>query len=77
MYRTNIEFVVSATNSDKPMYGILSLVIDTVDSMKSDLTNFSATEEEKKLFRSAMKDIVSGLIKLDHLVDRVKEGVAD
>ncbi|PJZ25967.1 hypothetical protein CH352_01320 [Leptospira hartskeerlii] len=69
MYKNNIEFIINSTNKDEPMYGIIALVSDTLESMKADIASQRADEEQKKAFRSAMKDMISGLIKLNGIVE--------
>lgn len=75
MYKNNIEFIINSTNKDEPMYGILALVSDTLESMKADITSQRADEEQKKAFRSAMKDMISGLIKLNGIVEGMGQRV--
>ncbi|MGJ4787886.1 hypothetical protein EHQ52_05505 [Leptospira koniambonensis] len=69
MYKNNIEFIINSTNKDEPMYGIIALVSDTLESMKADIASQRVDEEQKKAFRSAMKDMISGLIKLNGIVE--------
>lgn len=57
------------------MYGILALVSDTLESMKADISSQRADEEQKKAFRSAMKDMISGLIKLNGIVEGMGQKV--
>ncbi|PKA15816.1 hypothetical protein [Leptospira haakeii] len=75
MYKNNIEFIINSTNKDEPMYGILALVSDTLESMKADIASQRADEEQKKAFRSAMKDMISGLIKLNGIVEGMGQRV--
>ncbi|EPG65044.1 hypothetical protein ACE5IS_00400 [Leptospira wolffii] len=75
MYKSNIEFIINSTNKDEPIYGILALVGDTLESMKADVASHRIDEEQRRAFRSAMKDMVSGLIKLDGLVDQITSKV--
>ncbi|GBF40114.1 hypothetical protein [Leptospira johnsonii] len=75
MYKNNIEFIINSTNKDEPMYGILALVSDTLESMKADITSQRVDEEQKKAFRSAMKDMISGLIKLNGIVEGMGQRV--
>ncbi|TGK02799.1 hypothetical protein EHQ53_12465 [Leptospira langatensis] len=75
MYKSNIEFIIDSTNKEEPIYGILALVSDTLESMKADVAGHNVDLEQRKIFRSAMKDMVSGLIKLDSLVERSGQGV--
>ncbi|EMJ99726.1 hypothetical protein AB3N61_02090 [Leptospira sp. WS58.C1] len=69
MYKNNIEFIINSTNKDEPMYGIIALVSDTLESMKADIASQRVDEDQKKAFRSAMKDMISGLIKLNGIVE--------
>lgn len=75
MYKTNIEFIIDSTNRDEPIYGILALIGDTLESMKADVSSCPIDPEQRKAFRSAMKDMVSGLIKLDGIVDGLGQKV--
>ncbi|TGM97226.1 hypothetical protein [Leptospira dzoumogneensis] len=75
MYKNNIEFIINSTNKDEPMYGILALVSDTLESMKADISSQRVDEEQKKAFRSAMKDMISGLIKLNGIVEGMGQRV--
>ncbi|PJZ77646.1 hypothetical protein [Leptospira neocaledonica] len=75
MYKNNIEFIINSTNKDEPMYGILALVSDTLESMKADIASQRVDEEQKKAFRSAMKDMISGLIKLNGIVEGMGQRV--
>ncbi|TGK06807.1 hypothetical protein EHO59_01370 [Leptospira semungkisensis] len=75
MYKSNIEFIINSTNREEPIYGILALVSDTLESMKSDVAGHNVDPEQKKIFRSAMKDMVSGLIKLDSLLETGAQSV--
>lgn len=75
MYKSNIEYIISLTNRNEPIPGVLSLICDTVDSMKTDVTNLDVEDEQRKIFKSAIKDLVSGLIKLDGFIANLKETV--
>ncbi|EIE02505.1 hypothetical protein [Leptospira licerasiae] len=75
MYKNNIEFIINSTNKDEPMYGILALVSDTLESMKADIASQRVDEDQKKAFRSAMKDMISGLIKLNGIVEGMGQRV--
>lgn len=75
MYKNNIEFIINSTNKDEPMYGIIALVSDTLESMKADIASQRVDEEQKKAFRSAMKDMISGLIKLNGIVEGMGQRV--
>ncbi|TGK39797.1 hypothetical protein [Leptospira andrefontaineae] len=75
MYKNNIEFIINSTNKDEPMYGIIALVSDTLESMKADIASQRVDEEQKKAFRSAMKDMISGLIKLNGIVEGMGQKV--
>ncbi|MEI1276995.1 hypothetical protein V6Z05_01615 [Leptospira venezuelensis] len=75
MYKNNIEFIINSTNKDEPIYGILALVSDTLESMKADVASQRVDEEQKKAFRSAMKDMISGLIKLNGIVEGMGQKV--
>ncbi|MGJ4746109.1 hypothetical protein ACQV5M_07090 [Leptospira sp. SA-E8] len=75
MYKNNIEFIINSTNKDEPMYGIIALVSDTLESMKADIASQRVDEDQKKAFRSAMKDMISGLIKLNGIVEGMGQRV--
>ncbi|TGL60699.1 hypothetical protein [Leptospira sarikeiensis] len=75
MYKNNIEFIINSTNKDEPVYGILALISDTLESMKADVSSQKIDEEQKKAFKSAMKDMISGLIKLDGIVEGLGQRV--
>ncbi len=75
MYKSNIEFIINSTNRDEPVYGILALIGDTLESMKSDVASHGVDAEQRKVFKSAMKDMVSGMIKLDGLLDTLSQKV--
>lgn len=75
MYKNNIELIINATNRNEPPYGILSLISDTFEAMKTDTAHTEMDEEIRKQFVSSMKDLVSGMIKMDSVIQNLHSSV--
>ncbi|EMN90624.1 hypothetical protein [Leptospira weilii] len=69
MYKKNINFIKTAISNGNPTYGILSLISDTFDGMKSDLAEMRNPQENREIFDEAIHDIINGMTKLNAILE--------
>ncbi len=72
MFTENLDFIRKAVECGNPEYGILSLTADTLDAMRSVVSEDHFEEINRYKFISSMNKILEGLYELDEIIDKAE-----
>ena len=72
MFEENINFIKESIKEGNPSYGIISLLSDTFDAMRTEIRDDSIDSKKRLKFDKAIGKILDGMKDLDKLIEDPK-----